>query len=120
MSDEIKTDEGGDFPAPSWKDSFKLRDDLRQRDVYAFETNVNKLGGLREDGASIRAVTALKAAIEAGWLVAPVSEVLRDSKNRARHFIDGEDVDDMHAGKVLFYGARVVNAYTSAISIPPN
>jgi len=119
VSDEIK-DAGGEVSAPSWKDQFKLRGDLRQRDVYAFETNAHKLGGLDIAGNIIRASHALKAAIEAGWLVAPTSEVLQTSGGEKRYHIDGEDVDDLHAGKVLYYGAKVIEAYVTAITVPPN
>ena len=119
MSDEIKEVEGGDA-LPSWKDQIKLRGDLRQRDVYAFEQCVNSLGGFNQEGSSILAGHALKAAVAAGWLADPDSEVLRDAKGNARHFIAGEDVDDMHPGKVRYFGLRIVGHYTAAVTPPPN
>lgn len=119
MSDEIK-EAGGGAAAPSWKDRLKLRADLRQRDVYAFETHLAEIGGISVDGASVRASHALKAAISAGWLEAPASEVLKTATGEPRYFIDGEELDDMHAGKVLFIGSRIVQAYIEAITIPPN
>lgn len=109
------------MPPASWKDSFKLRDDLRQRDVYAFETDVNTLGGFSKDGSNILAAHALKAAISAGWLADPDSgEVLTDSKGESRYHLNGEDVDDLHAGKVRWFGLRVVAHYSKAVAPPPN
>ena len=105
---------------PSWKDKLKLRPDLRQRDVYAFEKHLNSLGGFTNEGSSILAAHALKAALEAGWLAEPDGEVLRDAKGNARYFIDGEDVDDMHPGVVRVFGMRVVGHYTAAVTPPPN
>lgn len=116
-----KTDEGAEMPPVSWKDKFQLRGDLRQRDIYAFEQNVNTLGGFSNDGTNILAAHALKAAIEAGWLADPDSgDVLTDSKGAQRFEMDGEDVDDMHPGKVRWYGMRVVAHYSQMVAPPPN
>lgn len=111
----------GSVTAPlSWKEQFALKSDLRQRDVYAFETAVNTLGGFSKDGSNILADHALKAAIEAGWLVGPASEVLRDAAGKPRYFLGGEQVDDLHPGKVRWYGLRVVAHYSAAVAPPPN
>ncbi len=120
MSDEHNQEEGGGNSAPSWKELFKLRGDLRQRDVYAFELNVNLLGGFSRDGSNILAAHALKAAIEAGWIADQSSEVLKTSGGEKRYYVAGEDVDDMHPGKVRWYGLKVVAHYTEAVTPPPN
>jgi hypothetical protein len=103
-----------------WQDRFKIRADLVQADVYAFEKTAYTLGGLTTGGYNMRAAHALKAAIEAGWLVEPAAEVLKDARGQARYLLAGENVDQMHGGKVLWYGARVTEHYTAAITVPPN
>lgn len=118
MSDKEKKDGGA--TAPSWQESFKLRDDLKQRDVYSFETHVSTLGGFSNNGSNILAAHALKAAIEAGWLADPDSEVLRDAGGKARYFMAGEDVDDAHPGKVRWFGLKIVAHYSKAVAPPPN
>lgn len=118
MSDEIL--EAGAETPPSWKDEFKLRDDLRQRDVYAFESRVHTLGGFSKEGSNILAAHALKAAIDAGWVADPPSEVLQTSGGEKRYELGGEDVDDMHPGKVRWYGLRIVAHYSAAVQPPPN
>lgn len=119
MSDAKQEAGGGNAP-PSWKDEFQLRADLKQRDVYAFEENVHKLGGFSQNGSNILASHALKAAIDAGWLEAPASEVLQTSGGEKRYYIAGEDVDDMHPGKVRWFGLRIVGHYSAAVQPPPN
>ncbi len=119
MSDDILEAGGGDAPQ-SWKDEFKLRPDLRQRDVYAFEENVHKLGGFSRDGSNILAGHALKAAIDAGWLEAPASEVLQTAGGEKRYHLAGVDVDDMHPGKIRWFGLRIVAHYSQAVQPPPN
>ena len=138
MSDKSKQE--GEAEAPSWKEAFALRDDLRQRDVYAFEAAVSALGGFSKDGSSILAGHALKAAIEAGWLAAPASEVLQmpdgtkgvfqklDGTSEVlqkldgtkRYFVEGVDVDDLHPGKVRWYGTRIIDHYARSVTPPPN
>lgn len=103
-----------------WKDEFQLRGDLKQRDVYAFEDAMHTLGGFSRDGSNILAGHALKAAIEAGWVAEPPSEVLTDAQGKKRHHLDGIDVDDMHPGKVRWYGLRIVAHYSQAVAPPPN
>lgn len=121
LSNDKKEVEGGAPALPSWQDQFKLRDDLRQRDVYAFEKDVNTLGGFSTEGTQILAAHALKAAISAGWLADPDSgDVLTDSKSVRRYHLHGEDVDDLHPGKVRWYGMRVMAHYTRAVTPPPN
>ena len=121
LSEQQNNGGGSDAPAASWKDEFKLRDDLVQRDIYAFESNVAELGGFSTDGSNILAAHALKAAIDAGWLADPDSgEVLTDSKGDKRHMLNKIDVDDMHPGKVRWYGLRIVAHYSKAVAPPPN
>ena len=118
MTDEMTQE--GEAQAPSWKEAFALRDDLRQRDVYAFEAAVSAQGGFSKDGSSILAGHALKAAIEAGWLAAPASEVLQKLDGTKRYFVEGVDVDDLHPGKVRWYGTRIIDHYARSVTPPPN
>lgn len=116
---EIREDGGSDAPA-SWKDNLKLRDELRQRDVYAFEENVSAIGGFSKDGSNVLAGHALKGAIKSGWLDAEAAEVLTTADGKERFELAGEDVDDMHPGKVRWYGMRIMALYTKWVTPPPN
>lgn len=105
---------------PAWQTAFKLRDRLVQRDVGAYEAVFTRLGGWTGAGSALAAERALKAAIEAGWLVEPVSEVLTDQAGKKRYTLGGENVDDAHPGKVRWYGASVLARYTETQQPPPN
>lgn len=128
--------------AGNWQTAFALKTDLRQRDMYAFEEALRLLEQgkptvdtliartfqiLRNLGmtvnSSIEADHHLKAAIKAGWLVSPEAETAEISGRRARlvYLLGGEDVDDLHPGKVIWYGARIIEAYNKAKEPPdPN
>lgn len=138
-----------DAPAPSvnWQTAFRLKADLRQKDIYAFETELRLLEksapavntvvaqslqvmrtiGMTVD-ASIESEHHLKAAIKAGLIEAPTWEVATVHANGAtggkqttRYFLAGENVDEMHPGKVRWYGKRINLAYQKAVEIPdPN
>jgi len=112
-----KTEEAA---ASGWQDEFKLRPGLVQADVYAYTAQLAKLGGVSNQGASVVADHALKAAIKAGWLEAPASEVLQGADGKERFFLDGVEIDKMHPGKVLWYGSQVVQHYARSVEIPPN
>lgn len=120
MTDYDPTGPAPVFILPPWQEAFKLRDGLVQADVYVFEKVVNDLGGFKGDGASITADHALKAAIEAGWLAEPAGEVLKDKAGKSRHFLAGEKVDEMHPGKVRWYGGRIIDHYIVTTTPPPN
>lgn len=119
MSEKNNKDGGSNAPE-SWKEKLALRDDLRQRDVYAFEENVNALGGFSKDGSNILAGHALKGAIAAGWLDAEAAEVLTTAGGDKRYELNGEDVDDMHPGKVRWYGLKIIAHYSKWVTPPPN
>lgn len=106
--------------APSWKDALKVREDLVQRDMYAFEMALHELGGIVGFGSSIAAERALKAAIDAGWLEAPASEVVKRANGDKRHELDGKPVDDTHPGIVRWYGSAILQQYALAVKPPPN
>ncbi len=103
-----------------WQDDFKLVDDLRQRHLYAFDEALRALGGLSfAGGGSISAQHALCAAIKAGWIETPAVEVGTFDQGE-RFYLGGEDVGELHGGKVFWYGSQVTKAYQEAIKIPPN
>lgn len=114
------SEESTGAPVPNWQAEFRLRADIRQRDMYAYTIQLNELGGVNVQGASVLADHAVKAAIGAGWVETPTAEVLTDPKGRRRFHLAGVDIDDMHPGRVLWYGARVVQHYTKSLEIPPN
>lgn len=110
-----------------WQDAFRLRDDLLQPEVYAFEKALQKHGGIAGaimGGGTVQASHALYAAIDAGWIAEPEAvageSVDQDGKKVARYFIGGKGVHEMTAGMVVWYGSQVVTAYRGATEIPPN
>ena len=125
--------------APSWQADFKLKEDLRQRDVYAFEQALyeferalqNSLGetqmariaqriGLQMLPPNVWGAHALKAAIQAGWIERPEAEVLNKTNGTKVYHYDGADVEELHAGKVRWYGDLIAGHYNSLVSPPPN
>jgi len=115
-----------------WQDAFRLRQDLLQPDVYAFEKAIQKLGGFTLSiigGGTVQATHVLQAAIEAGWIAEPETEVgeFGPSSNGSgpadkekRYFIGGKGLHEMTAGEVIWYGSKVTEAYKDAVDIPPN
>lgn len=131
--------------AQNWQEVFALKADLRQKDLYAFETELRLLEkgapsintvvsqslqvmrtiGMTVD-TSIESEHHLKAAIKAGWIESPLCEIATVSPNgtgkqTTRYFFAGQNVDEMHPGKVRWYGRQVNVAYQKAVEIPdPN
>lgn len=128
-----------------WQADFTLKANLVQRDIVLYETELRRqekgevkaetvldrvFQVLRGIGMTVNANTEagqqLKAAIKAEWIMSPVCkiETVTDEKTKAsetRFVLDGVNVDDLHPGKVRWYGARVVEAYNDAVRIPdPN
>lgn len=129
----------------SWQKDFTLKTNLLQRDLVLYETELRRqekvevksetvldrvFQVLRGIGMTVNANTEagqqLKAAIKAEWIITPACkiETVTDEKTKVtetRFVFDGLNVDDMHPGKVRWYGAQVVNAYNEAVKIPdPN
>lgn len=127
-----------------WQAAFQLKTPLVQKDVYAFETQLRLFEKtapsvdtllervfkiLSQMGyttmQNIEAEHHLKAAIRAGWVESPACEVAEVTGNGGRksirYLIEGVNVDELHPGKVRWYGARVSAAYHTAVEIPdPN
>lgn len=105
---------------PGWQAAYKIRDALVQKDVAAFEIALHAQGAFAGAGSGLVAERALKAAIEAGWLVEPACEVLTDKAGDKRHFLDKVAIDEADPGKVRWYGDRVLVRYTQSQRPPPN
>lgn len=129
----------------NWQTAFVLKTDLRQKDVYTFESELRLLEkaaptlqtvvsqslqvmrsiGMTVD-SSIESEHHLKAAIKAGWISNPVCEIAVMSPNgtgkqTTRYFFAGENVDEMQPGKVRWYGRQIQLAFQTAVEIPdPN
>ena len=115
-----------------WQDAFRLRDNLLQPDVYAFEKALQKLGGFQLSivgGGTVQATHAICAAIEAGWIAEPESGTAKFTpspngsakpKEDTNYYIGSKGIHEMTAGEVIWYGARVTEAYRDATAIPPN
>jgi hypothetical protein len=101
-----------------WQDDFKLRNDLRQRDIVEFELSLNKRKVIIS-ASSVTAESALCSAIDAGWVVSPKTEAGEFDGER-RYYYDGQDVRDMSAGMVRWLGSQITVAYNKAVEIPPN
>lgn len=113
-------------PLPKWASDFKIISplpsgkiiDLEQELIFAART-------LFANGSFTEKAVYLKAAIGAGWIESPAAEKLEiktvvDGKENIRYEykVDGEDVDDIHPGKVSYMGEQVVSAYEVATAIP--
>lgn len=127
----------------SWQKVFELHPIEKQGQVYAFENALRVLdprpatpqtvleivfNTLQNMGfvvnASVEAEHNLRAAIKAGWIKTPLCEVetVQNGKGtKQRYLFEGVEVEDLHPGKVRWYGARIREAYQKAIEIPdPN
>lgn len=129
----------------NWQADFTLKSNLVQRDIefYEIELRKHEKDAVKVDtildrvfqvvraigmtvNANVEAAQQLKAAIKAGWVLAPscrVETVLNEmtKTGETRYFMDGVQVEDLHAGKVRWYGAKINKAYNEAVAIPdPN
>lgn len=129
----------------NWQTAFALKPDLRQKDIYTFESELRLLEQgkptleavlskafqiMRSLGmninSNIETEHQLKAAIKADWVTSPQCEIATISPNgtgRARtvYLFAGENVDEMHPGKVRWYGQRINEHYSAAVQPPdPN
>lgn len=114
MADEVKR-EGEAEVSP-----FRIIPEIYQAQAEAFELEFERLGGLSSQGASVIAGAALRAAIKAGWIQSPDSEVMEDSRGQVRHFYDGLEVDRMRPGEVKRFGLEVYRKYRLVTAIDPN
>lgn len=102
-----------------WQEMFKVKENLVQRDVYAFEDALRKAGGIMLQTASITAAHMVRAAIEAKWIESPETKH-GEIDGKKVWFIGSGDIDDMNAGRVRWYGQQVSAAYNQAVELPPN
>lgn len=100
-----------------WQQEFKLKKELVELDIEKLEKELI--------GLPLRALTntanasKLKAAIAAGWVVAPACEV-GEFKGEKRYYYAKKDIDEMHPGAVRWLGAQIDKAYNEATEIPKN
>ena len=100
-----------------WQKAFKLKGDLKQSDLVAFETALIEIP--RGLFLQIHYGGRLRAAIEAGWIDAPKCEV-GDFEGKKRFYYDGKDVEEMNGGAVRWLGQKIDEAYQKATEIPKN
>lgn len=99
---------------------FKFRDDLRQRDVAAWN-RVYVSGELRALADERQA--ALQAAIVAGWIESPpcrheeVTDGATGQKSK-RFYFDDVEVNDMTAAEVNYYGMLCSRHFDALLAIP--
>ena len=100
-----------------WQKEFKVKGELVQLDIEKLESALLKL--------PVRALTntaaasKLKAAIEAGWIEAPQTEVGEFEKEK-RWFYGGKNIDEMNPGAVRWLGNEIDRLYQEATTIPKN
>ena len=125
----------------NWQTDFKVKPGLVQKDVYVYETALRVFEKeapsvdtiisrvsqvLRASGftlmSSIEAEHYLKSAVKAGWIESPECEIVTvEGKGEKRYMVDGVNVDDLHAGKVKWYGVQINRAHQEATEYPdPN
>jgi hypothetical protein len=127
----------------NWQTEFIIKPIEKQGQVYAYETELRTLdketvtaGGiiqqafqiLREMGFSttsnIETGNQLKAAIKAGWIESPACdvEIVQNGRGReTRYLFAGASVEELHPGRVRWYGSQIDAAFSRAVEIPdPN
>jgi len=100
---------------------FALKDDLRQRDVTAW--NRAYLDHTPRVALADERQAALEAAIVAGWIVAPETryEDVTDGatgKTSRRYLFDGVDIEDMLPAEVYHYGGACNDHFNRAVFVP--
>lgn len=101
--------------------SFRLKSDLRQRDVAAWNAAYAAYAG--RNAWAVERQAALEAAIAAGWIEEPATaaEEVVDMKTggHSRRFtFDGVLVDDMTPAEVNYYGGQCSRLFDSLMAIP--
>lgn len=102
-----------------------IRDNLKQRDVTAFDLELARIPGnyLLARKASSRMAAYLKAAIGADWIAEPACkarDVVEDGETRREYMFDGGDVDDMDPRTVFKAGHLVSELYDEFTSLDPS
>jgi len=100
-----------------WQKEFKLKQDLVELDVEKLEKALLTMPRMALTNTA--KASKLKAAIEAGWVEKPATEV-GDFEGDKRYFYNSENIDDMHPGAVRWLGDQVDAAYNAAVEIPKN
>jgi len=118
MPDKKTTADDGDLDP--FGRVWRLKDDLRQRDVA--EWNRPYIAYPYRDALADERQAALQAAIEAGWILSPATTyedvTTADGKTRRRYLFDGVEVDEMLAAEVAYYGRLVLAHFEDATRIP--
>ena len=100
-----------------WQKEFKLKQDLLESDVEKLEKAMLTMP--RFALTNTAKASKLKAAIEAGWVLEPATEV-GDFEKQKRYFYKGQNIDDMHPGAVRWLGDQVDSLYNEITEIPKN
>ena len=100
-----------------WQKEFVLKKDLVELDIEKLEKVM--LGMPRFALTNTAKASKLKAAIEAGWVVEPATEV-GEFEGKKRYFYKGQNIDDMNPGAVRWLGDQVEILYTASVEVPKN
>jgi len=99
-----------------WQNDFELKSEFTQGDFEKLEEalfSMPKALMLRRTQSAINHGAMLRAAIQAGWIVSPDTEVMKGESSGKRWFYSGKDVADLHPSIVRWLGNKVDEMYTS-------
>jgi hypothetical protein len=107
-----------------WQEKFELKAELTQGDFEAIELALFEMPNaarlFKNADLSIVRGSWLKAAIQAGWVVAPECKAIIDKKkNQAAFIYDGVEVDSLHPGKVGWLGNKVIERHDAVMNADP-
>lgn len=95
---------------------YQLKEDLRQKDLEAWNAAfmlLPRLGTAGQHGAAVR------AAIAAGWIVEPTTRYAGAQNGTGpQYLLDGVDVGDMHPAHVFQLGEAIDRLYQELTTIP--
>lgn len=106
----------------AWQDEFEIKEELLQGDFERLELALFKMPNVatvfkNADLSTVRGAY-LRAAIQAGWILAPKCRVLTDDKESV-YVYDGADVNDMHPVKVGWLGKQIIKKHDAVMDADP-
>lgn len=100
-----------------WQKEFKVKENLVELDIENIERELVRMPLMALTNTA--KASKLKAAIAAGWIVAPPCEV-GEFEGAKRYFYNKQNIDEMHPGAVRWLGDRIDNIYSEATEVPKN
>jgi len=103
-----------------WRESFTLKQPLRQIDVEMFERHLAQqpAAALRATSGAVANGALLRAAIAAGWIERPACSYVAGDGNSV-YLYDSKSVDALPPAAVRWLGQRIDAAYEAAMTAEP-